>query len=322
MDRSERFYKIGKLLNRGKPVCTATLLQTLEPYSRYTLGRDIDYLKLHFNAPIVYDRKQRAYQLEPTDARIELPGIWFTPAEAHALMVLGHLLNGIQAGFLEAHLKPIQARIQKVLEKGDTTLNELQRRIRVLQMASRNIEPRYFELVSHAVITRRRLHIQYKSRERDDITQRDISPQRLVHYRDNWYLDAYCHLRSGLRTFSLDCIRDLKLLDKKAHDIPETKLDTILGSSYGIFAGKAVYQAVLRFTAHRAQWVANERWHPQQQGQFAADGTYLLKIPYADHRELLMDILKFGADVEVLEPKILRAQVRDSLAKASHYYAR
>ena len=322
MDRSERFYKIVKLLNRGKPVSTATLLQTLECCSRYTLLRDIRYLIDHFNAPIVQDRKQKGYRLDPLDAHIELPGIWFTPAEAHALLVLNHLLTTLQAGFLEAHFEPVQRRIEKALERGDSSLREVQRRIRILHMASRKIESRFFELISHAVITRRRLHIQYQGREREDVTHRDISPQRLVHYRDNWYLDAYCHLRSGLRTFSLDCLVDVTRLDKKARDISEIRLDTILGSSYGIFAGKAVYQAVLRFTAHRAQWVATEQWHPQQQGQFEPDGTYLLKIPYADHRELLMDILKYGADVEVLEPKILRAQVRESLAKASHYYAR
>ena len=83
MDRSERYYKISKTLNLGRPVNTKRLLEIIDPCSRATLLRDIEYLKLHFNAPIVHDRKLRAYQLEPTDARIELLGIWFTPHPRH-----------------------------------------------------------------------------------------------------------------------------------------------------------------------------------------------------------------------------------------------
>ena len=146
------------------------------------------------------------------------------------------------------------------------------------------------------------------------------APHRLVHYRDTWYLDAYCHLRSGLRTFALDGVESVRILGKTARDIRETKLDEELGDSYGIFSGKAVHTAVLRFTPRRAQWVKNECWHPQQHSEAAADGSLILKVPYSDHRELLMDILRYGPDVEVLEPKLLRAQVRDALKQTSRFY--
>ena len=123
-----------------------------------------------------------------------------------------------------------------------------------------------------------------------------------------------------MRIFALDEIRQLKVLDKKARDIADNKLDQTLGGSYGIFAGEPTQQAVLRFTGFRANWVRKEQWHPQQQGEAQEDGSYVLKIPYADDRELLMDILKYGPDVEVLSPKNLRARVRDSLRQAAKNY--
>ena len=86
-------------------------------------------------------------------------------------------------------------------------------------------------------------------------------------------------------------------------------MDEALGPGYGIFSGKALKQAKLRFTPQRARWVAQESWHPKQKGHFDADGSWLLEFPYADHRELVMDILKFGADVEVLAPTDLRERV-------------
>lgn len=55
--------------------------------------------------------------------------------------------------------------------------------------------------------------------------------------------------------------------------------------------------------------MANETWHPQQKGTFDRDGSYLLELPYHDDRELVMDVLRHGADVEVLGPAELRAAV-------------
>lgn len=320
MDRTERLYKIDKLLRqhrRGVP--TQKFLQELD-VSRPTFHRDLEYLRDRFNAPIIHDRKAGGYHYDPASPNFELPGLWFTAAEAHALMTVQHLLREVQPGLLEPHLRPLQVRIEKLLEQGDSSLKEIQRRIRILQLAHRKVNPNYFELISHAVLARRRLHIHYYVRERDEMTRRDVSPQRLVHYRDNWYLDAYDHLHSGLRIFALDEVHHLKVLDKKARDIADKKLDEVLGSSYGIFAGKPTQQAVLHFNSFRAGWVKHEQWHPQQQSELQEDGSYILKIPYSDDRELLMDILKFGPDVEVLAPKNLRARVRECHREAAEKY--
>ena len=319
MDRTERFYKICQRLGRGRPVPSRVFLDELE-ISRPTFFRDIEYLKERFNAPIEYDQSSRAYRFDPKAEQFELPGIWFTAREAHALLSMQKLLDEVQPGLLKPLLQPLFQRLEKQFGMIDSSLEQMRKRIRIISMASRPVEANYFELISHAVLTRRRLNIEFYNRGRDETTRRQVSPQRLVHYRDNWYLDAHDHMRSQLRTFSLDCIRSVQLLDKKARDIGNTKLDQKLGGSYGIFAGEARQCAVLRFSPFRARWVAQEQWHPQQQGSWQQDGSYQLEIPYSDDRELLMDILKYGADVEVLSPKILRDRVRDMLQQAADIY--
>ena len=67
--------------------------------------------------------------------------------------------------------------------------------------------------------------------------------------------------------------------------------------------------------------MAQETWHPKQKGQYETDGSWRLEFPYADHRELIMDILKFGADVEVLAPTDLRQRVADEAARMTQLYA-
>ena len=122
-------------------------------------------------------------------------------------------------------------------------------------------------------------------------------------------MDAYCHLRKSLRTFSIDRVRKAR------------ELDEYLASSYGIFSGKANKTAVLRFSGERTRWAADERWHPNQVGQFLTDGSYELRIPYCDDCELVMDILRHGSEVEVLEPVSLRVAVAKQLKAALTRYA-
>jgi predicted DNA-binding transcriptional regulator YafY len=76
---------------------------------------------------------------------------------------------------------------------------------------------------------------------------------------------------------------------------------------------------VLRFSPERARWVAEECWHPKQKGHYE-NGHYILEIPYSDDRELVLDILKHGPEVEVLRPKSLRKKVLDRLVRAASQY--
>ena len=177
-------------------------------------------------------------------------------------------------------------------------------------------------MLASATLQRRRLHIRYHSRTKNEITDRVISPQRLVHYRDNWYLDAWDYLRKALRSFSVDRVKHVVEVEERVEDIPEAQLDEYFASAYGIFSGKANKTAVLRFTAERARWVADERWHPEQIGQFLTDGRYELSIPYRDDRELVMDILKYGPDAEVVSPDSLRKEVAERISAALALYRR
>jgi len=148
-----------------------------------------------------------------------------------------------------------------------------------------------------------------------------VSPQRLIYYRDNWYLDAWCHLRGGLRSFSIDAIQALQITSEPAIEIEEAELNRELESGYGIFSGAATHQAVLRFSPQLARWVSRETWHPQQSSDYDAEGYYILRVPYSQDTELVMDILKHGAEVEVLEPSELRERVKQRIAGMQALYA-
>ena len=320
MDLADRIFRLHNILKNARyPVARSTLEDRLE-CSRATVTRIIRNMKDYLGAPIEFDKKYSGYHYSGDDAgSYELPGLWFNASELHALMTVQQLLAKVQPGLLESHISPLRSRIEAILKTRHLGSGEVEKRVRILVMAARRYDPEHFKTVAGAVLQRKRLVVTYHSRGSDETTERVISPQRIVHYRDNWYLDAWDHGKKALRSFSIDRIKKAQILHKSARDIDDKILDEHYATAYGIFAGRPTQTAILRFTPHRARWVADEVWHPRQEGCFK-EGCYELKIPYSDERELIMDILRQGPEVEVIAPASLRAAIRTNLDKALAQY--
>lgn len=320
MARTERYQQIRSLLMARRSVSLRELMAHFE-VSRSTIFRDMTFLRERLGMPVELDREIGAYRLLAADNSAELPGIWLSADEIHALLSMQYLLENIDtSGILSGQLQPMRRRLLDMLGAGSHTAEEIARRIRIIAATPRRCQAENFQTVADALLARRRLEIRYRARASSATTSREVSPQRLTHYRDNWYLDAWCHTRQALRSFAVDAIEKAKPLTTPAQDIADSELDRQLAAGYGIFAGSDVHWARLRFSSMRARWVAGEQWHPQQQGQLLPDGRYELRLPYSADPELLMDILKYGPDCEVLEPEALRQRVIGLLEEARAKY--
>lgn len=322
MDRTERFYKIDALLQGGRAVSISDLLNHLE-VSRATFKRDIEYMRDRLNYPIVWDRDRRGYcyeQGQKAQAQ-NLPGLWFNAQEAHALLMMQAMLSELQPTLLKAQIEPLKARLRALIETGHHQAEDVEKRFRLLTTGHRAVASEHFEVVATALLSRRRLGLSYYVKARDEHSQRLVSPQVLLHYRGNWYLVAWCHMRNGLRSFALDSIEMANLEEVSAQEVEAETLGAFIGQGYGIFSGGEVQWARLRFTEERARWVAREMWHPKQELTWLPDGRLELRLPFTDLRELTMDVLRHGSQVEALEPPELRAALREEHeAGASRYH--
>ncbi|GBE11631.1 HTH domain protein [bacterium BMS3Abin12] len=318
MNRAERIYRLHAALSGRRPVPLSTLIDRLG-VSRATVVRDIAYLRDFMGAPILYDRERNGHHYDPDAPEFQLPGLWFNDSELYALLASEQLLEAVQPGLLGPYIGPLKARIRKLLEQSGHAAETVTSRVLLRPFASRTVDDSIFGCISTGVLGGHILDIRYHGREREAVSDRRIHPYRLLHYRDNWYVAAWCERAQDMRTFSLDRIREASDTGRPVRPADDAALDRHLRASFGIFTGEAASWAVLRFTAERARWVADERWHPDQIGQWVG-GVYELQIPYSDPRELLMDILKYGPDVEVLAPEFLRALVAERLRAASARY--
>lgn len=319
MSELVRLYRYKELLAGRRALSAEALRKTLE-ISPATLKRDIAKLRDQLHMPIRFDKDRAGYVMEGGHADSELPGLWFSPEEILALVTIQQLLAQLAPGMLGPKLKPLQTRLADLMAKNGLADNDVSRRIRLVHAGRRLPQAKCFEAVAAATMGRKRLSGRHYNRQTGETLVRTLSPQRLVHYRDNWYVDAWCHLREDLRSFSVDAFSNVEILLDVADEIDPDRLDQVLGASYGIFGAAPVARAVLRFSPARSRWVRREQWHPAQETWEEQDGSFVLAVPYGDDRELLGDILRFGADVQVLEPEVLRRKVQKAFLDAAARY--
>lgn len=324
MSRLPELTRLVRLLTRKHqpPMSLSRIAEELECSER-SVKRYIRELRETFDYPIEHDRDADGYHLLPRagEAGLELPGLFFSASELSALLTMRELLSSVRPGIFDTDLVPLGRRVEKLLQVNGIEPAEAARRIRIVAIGSRSPADSVFRACADATFSRRRLRLHYQPRGRNgEAAERDLSPQRLVRYRENWYLDSYCHRNEDVRTFALEQMSEVRVLEGKAVDVPPRELDQKLKTSYGIFTGEPTAKAVLRFSPHRAQWVSKEDWHGDQTSRWLEDGSYELSLPYSHADELVMDVLKHGPDVEVVGPPELRSRVAELSRRMAGIY--
>jgi proteasome accessory factor C len=326
MNQFDRIYTLHALfLSHRYPISRSTLEARME-CSWPTIKRALKKMRDELGAPVRYDKKRDGYILDRVqgdateDQHHELPGLWFTVSELHALLTVHELISRMQPGLLRDEFALIRQRIESIMEKQNLATNEIFRRFRFHSVGARPCPSDNFHAAANATLQRYQLNLQYLDRAHDTISDRIVSPQRLIYYRENWYLNTWCHKSNDFRTFALDRIQHLDILAEKALEIDDQELESYYSSAFGIFSGPANKTATLRFTRERARWIADEQWHPDQQGSWLDDGSYQLCLPYSDSRELILDILRYGPDVEVIAPEELRQEIKAKILETLEHY--
>ena len=303
MDKFDRIFQLHNVLSGRRTAIPAEELMARLECSKATLHRTINALRSRYAPAPSSDPGHRLRPARPVVQPHRTAGAG-TDAKAGA----GRGRWPARGTFRALGQAPRAAHAAPAAEPGRS------RRAAALSRAGR---PSRGHLRVSATL---RTWIEYHARSTDERTERTVSPQRIVHYRETWYLDAWDDSRDALRSFATDRVLRATVLEDDALDVPDEQMDEHYTTAYGIFGGKADKMAVLRFTPERARWVADERWHPDQEGTWLPDGCFCLSVPYRQSRELVMDILRHGSGVEVLSPRELVEEVRAELEAACRRY--
>lgn len=324
-----RLYRIDQILQEEGSV-SFEKLQAVAQCSAPTLKRDLRYLREKIGAPIVYSRVNNAYSYEKGREYAQvrglasaLPSAWFTPNEMYAFLAVLQLLGRIEsdpAAVLASDMRALKARLLALLPSELVQAKELLKRIKVVMPSTPAVNAPFFSLVGSALAERRRLRITYFTRTRDRETAREISPLRLVNWRGRWYLDAWCHETGKLKTFAVENIRFAEMLDVHCRVVAMRDIEGTLDSSYGIFSGGELRQAVIEIDAVMTPYEKTSVWHPNQKVTLREDGTMVLQVPYAKETEIAAEIMRLGRHARVVAPESLANYVKEEFAGALAQY--
>ena len=336
MRDSMRRLLIDRLLTERK-IVTFEELTTLLKASAPTVKRDLRYMREILGAPIVYSRVLGGYSYDPgsknkmrANGKLSPLGMgrktWYSPQELFVLVKMTNLLSELakdETSAIYQDLEPLKARVLSVMSVGGTLPSQFLPYIKIVDESSEGLhgEPDTFASVGAALSSHRRLQILYENRARQDgkSSIREVSPLRLVHYRNRWYVDTYCHTTTEFRTFAIENIRRAEILTKRAQSFRPKEISDNLDSGYGLFRGKTPKEAVLLFDRDVAMYIRRQTWHPKQ--RMVAQGSSLrVTVPYSDPTELVGEIMRWGNHVTVAEPKELRETVRESLQATFKQY--
>lgn len=322
LDFKMRLFRIDQMIHDNGSVCFEKLQQALG-CSAPTLKRDLRYLRDVLHAPIVYSRATHGYSYE-NGASPRLPKAWYSPMELFTLLTTLDLFERVESeenGLLCGEMSAMKSRLLSLIQDDKLPARELRKRFRVLRPMSRAYENPFFEVIGRAVAQRKRLQIVYFSKSRATENLREVSPMRLVNYKNRWYLDAWCHASDALKTFNLDNVRVAQMLQKRCKAVAMRDVEKTLDSTYGLFSRGVAQLAVIEIDSAMGAYVKDEIWHVNQKLERHTDGSLTLQVPYAQETELIGQILRLGAHARVVSPPGLRRGVQMALREMLAVYA-
>jgi predicted DNA-binding transcriptional regulator YafY len=314
----ERFVWFDNEVRRERYPNATRLAEQFEINDK-TAQRSIEYFRDRLLAPLRYDYFKKGYYY--TDPAFQLPVSRISEEELLALLISRKLITEASAGSLGDELGKVASRLTSLLA---ANLPGRAHPENAFSFRWKNINPidsQTFKIVTAALLHGRMLKVWYHSPSSDAKGQRTVEPHHLVNYMGNWHLIAYCHRREDWRDFLLSRMTKCQMLETSFAIRPKTEWQPFLQDTFGIYQNKEKFNVVLRFTPARSRWVKEEMWHEDQTGRLAEDGSLIRTIPASHEAEIMMEILKHGAQVEVLEPEWLREKLAAELRAASQIYA-
>ena len=306
-----------------------TLAEKFE-MSEKTAQRDIDFLIDRLGCPLKKNKWGYCFE-EGTQWTIQ--SIYLSSEELTAILIARQLLSGIsgiersqsgRTGFIDNELSRIIDKLTNVI-RGTSSVPEVIDQVLSVQTIECSLTPdNIFKVILGAIFSQNCLQFKYYSPSKGEQTSRLAEPYHLLNYMGTWYLFAYCRERQAIRNFVVARMNDVSVSDIKFHPYKGienfTSIRDYISRTFGIFKGEPVYSVALRFTPFKAQWIRNQIWHKNQKLTENDDGSIELVFPAANLLEVKMEILKHGADVEVLSPPELKQIIREEIEKMAKVY--
>jgi len=303
---------------RTKKYPNATILAEQFEVSTKTAQRDVEFMRERLSFPLVYDRNKKGYFY--TDNNFSLPMTYLSSEELSSLLIARKMLLDISGGIAGGEIKGIAYKITSILRTHVLEIDALDKALSFRLIEYTPTSDKVFSIVLAGCLKMLSLDLLYYSPGHDKETVRTVDPYYLLNYMGTWYLIAYCHKAKQIRNFVLSRMVECKITDNTFKVKKNFNINEYRDSTFGLFKGKDLTQVVLKFSPELSRRIKNQIWHKNQKSKVLIDGSFQLSFPVAHLSEIKREVLKHGADVEVIEPQALRELVKSEALKITKIY--
>ena len=309
-NRINRVIQILTTLQAGES-CTVSELSEMFGTSRRTIFRDLKELQA-IGVPYHYDSKTGSYTIKP---EFFLPSADLNLQEALSLLLLAHKVsNHVQLPFkrsaLLAALKIENNLPDEIKQYCKTALRNISTganaRTPVLQNARFDS---IFAQVQEAIVKKRKVNISYYPFFEIGVVKTELCPYRLFYNNQKWHVLGRSSLHNKVRTFELNCIRELKTTGECFLEDEDFDVSEYLGRAWSMVPEGRIYHVKLHFLPKVANNIAEVKWHNTQKVTRNSDGSAIVEFRVDGLSEITWWILGYGDQVQVLAPKVLRERV-------------
>ncbi len=317
-DRVERLFKLIQLLQSGRQF-SANDLAEHTGVDRRTVFRDLQLLK-RTGVPFVYDRRSQRYR---ADGRHVLPPLTLTHDQAIALLMAVRATLGnpilpdaqsatIAAMKIESMLPPA------ILDHCGPLIEHME--IRTNRVSDPRSLAAVLPVLQQAMAQSRNLRVHYDSYYEGRTINVVLSPYRVLFINRGWYLIAFQQDAQAIRTFKVERIIDMTVMDETFTRDPDFNLDDYFGNAWLMIRGETRYHVKIRFLPTVAGNVEEVQWHKTQTTSFAPDGSMIFEVDVDGVHEISWWVLGYGDQAIVLEPLELRELVADRTHRLCNHY--
>ena len=307
-----RLFKIEQAIQNLSYPSVERLMKELE-VSRRTILRDIEELKIYYNAPIEYDRMRKGYYY--SDNTYFVKNMMLTESEVFAV-------TGILPLMERYNNTPLNKTITKVYE---TLSQMLPNQVEVQSSFMNDVEfiadpiPVISEEVFNDVFKATKLHkimqFDYRSISATEYKPHELYPYKIYNQKGDWYILGFSTKYEKFTTFILARMKNITLGEDFVPD-PDYKNKIHIDPNFGIWNNESKPQKIeLLFDKSINTYILERTWHKNQECHQNKDGTVYLSFESNQLQETLYWVLHFGAAVTVKNPPELKKLYIEEIKK-------
>ena len=304
----ERMLRIHQAIQSGNYPNASTLAGELE-VSTKSIHRDIDFMRDRLELPIEYDGVRFGYRY--TEEVRAFPTVQISEGELFALIVAEKALQQFRGTSIEKPLLSANRKMEQSLpETISLNLSDIEQTISFRTRAEPILDLEVFDVLAKSTARRLQIELTYRKPGRRETESRVVDPYHLANINGEWYLFAYDHLRSDIRTFVPGRIKSVRPTGRRFERPRTFSLEKRLRGSFGVRSGEGHYDVVIRFNARVADYVREKKWHDSQQLRDLKGGGVELRMELSSLSEVERWILSWGGDAVVSKPAELIEAVK------------